>query len=118
MANRKGVFIGAYVPNELKESLRRRAAAEHRTLSQEITRILNPEILRNQLVKRKQKIEDMVTSVKTNKLLIDSAKLTNSMGVEENAQKINDMFAVRFNQVLKISTPEPVKEIKKNDKFK
>jgi len=39
MANRKGVFIGAYVPNELKESLRRRAA-EHRTLSQEITRIL------------------------------------------------------------------------------
>jgi len=40
MANRKGVFIGAYVPVELKESLRRRAAAEHRTLSQEITRIL------------------------------------------------------------------------------
>ncbi len=40
MANRKGVFIGAYVPNELKESLRRRAVAEHRTLSQEITRIL------------------------------------------------------------------------------
>lgn len=40
MANRKGVFIGAYVPNELKESLRRRALAEHRTLSQEITRIL------------------------------------------------------------------------------
>jgi hypothetical protein len=40
MANRKGVFIGAYVPDHLKESLRRRAAAEHRTLSQEITRIL------------------------------------------------------------------------------
>src|SRR4029079_16579158 len=40
MANRKGVFIGAYVPKHLKESLRRRAAAEHRTLSQEITRIL------------------------------------------------------------------------------
>lgn len=40
MVNRKGVFIGAYVPNELKESLRRRAAAQHRTLSQEITRIL------------------------------------------------------------------------------
>ena len=40
MANRKGVFIGAYVPLELKESLRRRAALEHRTLSQEITRIL------------------------------------------------------------------------------
>ena len=40
MANRKGVVSGAYVPNELKESLRRRAALEHRTLSQEITRIL------------------------------------------------------------------------------
>jgi plasmid stability protein len=40
MANRKGVFIGAYVPSHLKESLQRRAAAEHRTLSQEITRIL------------------------------------------------------------------------------
>ena len=40
MANRKGVFIGAYVPNELKESLRRRAALEHRSLSLEITRIL------------------------------------------------------------------------------
>ena len=40
MANRKGVFIGAYVPADLKESLRRRAVAEHRTLSQEITRFL------------------------------------------------------------------------------
>ncbi|CAN5561969.1 MAG: hypothetical protein ACR2M8_07505 [Pyrinomonadaceae bacterium] len=44
MANRKGVFIGAYVPNELKESLRRRAASEHRTLSQEIIRILVEEV--------------------------------------------------------------------------
>jgi hypothetical protein len=44
MTNRKGVFIGAYVPNELKESLRRRAAGEHRTLSQEITRILTEAI--------------------------------------------------------------------------
>jgi len=44
MANRKGVFIGAYVPNELKESLRRKAASEHRTLSQEITRILTEAI--------------------------------------------------------------------------
>lgn len=44
MANRKGVFIGAYVPSELKESLRRRAASEHRTLSQEITRILTEAI--------------------------------------------------------------------------
>ena len=40
MVNRKGVFIGAYVPRDLKETLQRRAAAEHRTLSQEITRIL------------------------------------------------------------------------------
>ena len=40
MAERKGVFIGAYVPHELKESLQRRAKREHRTLSQEITRIL------------------------------------------------------------------------------
>ena len=46
MANRKGVFIGAYVPNDLKESLRRKAAAEHRTLSQEITRILTGEEIR------------------------------------------------------------------------
>jgi hypothetical protein len=44
MVNRKGVFIGAYVPNELKESLQRRAKAEHRTLSQEITRILTEAI--------------------------------------------------------------------------
>jgi hypothetical protein len=40
MANRKGVFIGAYVPSELKRSLQQRAVSEHRTLSQEITRIL------------------------------------------------------------------------------
>ncbi len=40
MTLRKGVFIGAYVPHELKESLQRRARGEHRTLSQEITRIL------------------------------------------------------------------------------
>ncbi len=40
MANRKGVFIGAYVPAELKKALQQRATSEHRTLSQEITRIL------------------------------------------------------------------------------
>lgn len=40
MANRKGVFIGAYVPAELKKALQQRATGEHRTLSQEITRIL------------------------------------------------------------------------------
>jgi hypothetical protein len=40
MPNRKGVFIGAYVPAELKRSLQQRATSEHRTLSQEITRIL------------------------------------------------------------------------------
>ena len=40
MANRKGVFIGAYVPKDLKDTLQRLAATQHRTLSQEITRIL------------------------------------------------------------------------------
>lgn len=49
MVNRKGVFIGAYVPLELKETLRRRAAAEHRTLSQEITRILTESVHGKQL---------------------------------------------------------------------
>ncbi len=44
MVNRKGVFIGAYVPADLKETLQRRAAAQHRTLSQEITRILTEEV--------------------------------------------------------------------------
>jgi hypothetical protein len=44
MANRKGVFIGAYVPNDLKDALQQRARAEHRTLSQEITRILEEAI--------------------------------------------------------------------------
>jgi hypothetical protein len=44
MVNRKGVFIGAYVPADLKNALQRRAAAEHRTLSQEITRILTEAI--------------------------------------------------------------------------
>ena len=44
MANRKGVFIGAYVPSQLKEALQQRAKAEHRTLSQEITRILEEAI--------------------------------------------------------------------------
>lgn len=44
MANRKGVFIGAYVPNDLKLALQQRARAEHRTLSQEITRILEEAI--------------------------------------------------------------------------
>lgn len=40
MSNRKGVFIGAYVPAELKRALKQKAASEHRTLSQQITRIL------------------------------------------------------------------------------
>jgi plasmid stability protein len=49
MVNRKGVFIGAYVPRDLKETLQRRAAAEHRTLSQEITRILTEAVHGKQL---------------------------------------------------------------------
>jgi hypothetical protein len=40
MTQRKGVFIGAYVPADLKNALLRRAAMNHRTLSQEITLIL------------------------------------------------------------------------------
>jgi hypothetical protein len=44
MIARKGVFIGAYVPVELKESLQRHARREHRTLSQEITRILTESV--------------------------------------------------------------------------
>jgi hypothetical protein len=49
MVNRKGVFIGAYVPRDLKETLQRRAASEHRTLSQEITRILTEAVHGKQL---------------------------------------------------------------------
>jgi hypothetical protein len=45
MAYRKGTFIGAYVPTELKESLQRLAQAEHRTLSQELNRILEEAIM-------------------------------------------------------------------------
>jgi plasmid stability protein len=40
MAGRKSNKTSIDVPDDLKETLRRRAAAEHRTLSQEITRIL------------------------------------------------------------------------------
>ncbi|HVG28427.1 MAG TPA: hypothetical protein VM864_01770 [Pyrinomonadaceae bacterium] len=49
MVNRKGVFIGAYVPRDLKETLQRRASSEHRTLSQEITRILSEAVHGKQL---------------------------------------------------------------------
>lgn len=49
MVNRKGVFIGAYVPADLKSALQRRAAGEHRTLSQEITRILTEAVHGRQL---------------------------------------------------------------------
>ena len=37
---RKGLLIGAYVPPEMKEALKRRAQLQHRTLSQELIRIL------------------------------------------------------------------------------
>ena len=40
MTKRKGVFIGAYIAAELKDELTRRAKTEHRTLSQQITKIL------------------------------------------------------------------------------
>jgi predicted Zn-ribbon and HTH transcriptional regulator len=39
--NSKGVFIGAYIPPRLKDKLKDRAEYHHRTLSQEITHILN-----------------------------------------------------------------------------
>jgi hypothetical protein len=39
MAGRKGAY-SVYLPEDLEEDLRRLAAAAHRTLSQEITRIL------------------------------------------------------------------------------
>ena len=54
MVNRKGVFIGAYVPQELKESLKRRAAAEHRTLSQEITTNFGRSRSRQRFARRKR----------------------------------------------------------------
>jgi plasmid stability protein len=40
MSNKKGAFIGAYIPDELKRALQRRAISHHRTLSQEVTFIL------------------------------------------------------------------------------
>jgi hypothetical protein len=40
MANRKGTFIGAYVPGELKDILLEQAQVSHRTLSQQITHLL------------------------------------------------------------------------------
>jgi Zn finger protein HypA/HybF involved in hydrogenase expression len=40
MPNKKGVFIGAYIPGDLKKSLQERANSHHRTLSQEIGFIL------------------------------------------------------------------------------
>ena len=44
MANRKGVFIGAYVPNELKESLRRRAAASSEATDRDDRRRAHPAV--------------------------------------------------------------------------
>lgn len=40
MEELKEVYIGAYVPRRLKDWLHRRAAAEHRTLSEELTLML------------------------------------------------------------------------------
>ena len=47
VGNRKGVFVGAYIPNELKDTLRLTAAMGKRTLSQEITRALYNSALRH-----------------------------------------------------------------------
>ncbi len=46
MAKRRGVFIGSYVSEGLKEDLRQLADKGHRTLSQEINRILEEEVER------------------------------------------------------------------------
>jgi plasmid stability protein len=40
MGIRQGVYLGAYVPIELKRRLKEQAAQAHRTLSQEVIRIL------------------------------------------------------------------------------
>lgn len=40
MGSRKGVFIGAYVPPDLKKALQQRANSVCRTLSQEVRRVL------------------------------------------------------------------------------
>jgi len=50
MTKRKGVFIGAYIAPELKDELQRRAKAEHRTLSQQITKILTEALRGNHIV--------------------------------------------------------------------
>jgi hypothetical protein len=45
IVKRKGVeFLAAYIPDELKASLRRRAASAHRTMSQEVVVILSEAI--------------------------------------------------------------------------
>ena len=49
MGTNKGVFIGAHVPAELKQSLERLARAEHRTVSQEIEVILTEAVHGHQL---------------------------------------------------------------------
>lgn len=41
---RHGVFIGAYVPEDLKVALSQEAKGDHRTLSQQITKILSDHI--------------------------------------------------------------------------
>jgi hypothetical protein len=39
-AQRRGVFVGGYVPAELKRALQQQAAREHRTVSQELARLI------------------------------------------------------------------------------
>lgn len=40
MGYQQGTFLGCYVPDDLKARLRKRAAKAHRSLSQEVIRIL------------------------------------------------------------------------------
>ncbi len=52
--SRNGVFIGAYVPEGLKTALQLQAKSEHRTLSQQITRILEIHINGNSNRRRRE----------------------------------------------------------------
>ena len=77
MANRKGVFIGAYVPAELKRALQQRATSEHRTLSQEITRILEEAVkgprLPPNFVERRAPVRQLTTLLANSRHVPESA---------------------------------------------
>lgn len=55
MEEQKEVYIGAYVPKRLKDWLLRRAAAEHRTLSEELTLLIEKS---HQLIPRVEALKE------------------------------------------------------------